>query len=174
MESTTTELQTFASRLSARVAQGQPESYEPENLDLRLEHQDFPVHLSFVPEAKLLIAVRTVPEHRLLVCAESSLTQHLDQLGISGEVKVGDEEFDKGYVVKNATEAEARETMTPRFIQRLRALEPFLEFEMTTREYRLLKNLEGAVTAAALLETLDHLAEVVRMSAAPPVSEEEA
>ncbi|MEW6280196.1 MAG: hypothetical protein AB1758_16330 [Candidatus Eremiobacterota bacterium] len=171
METTTSELETFAGRLAARVVQGKPDGYEPESLDARVQRTGLDFHLAFVPEGKLLIVARHRPAHCLLLCAESSLTQDLDRLGILGEVKIGDPDFDARYVVKNCGQAEARATMSAGFLATLRDLEPFLEFEMTLREYRLLKPVDASYGADRLARDLDSLAQLVTRSRAPEEAE---
>lgn len=173
MKTQTTDLETFAERLQARVAQGRPTSAEPEALEARLEQNDIAFHLAFVPEGKLLIVARVQPSHKMLICAESNLTQQMDRLGVSGEIKVGRPEFDGRYVVKNATVAEAQTTLTDEFIDTLRGLEPWIEFEMTGREYRLLKSVDPSYSAERLSSDLKRVSKLVASSCQPPEPAEE-
>ncbi|GMU52786.1 MAG: hypothetical protein AMXMBFR33_19320 [Candidatus Xenobia bacterium] len=172
MELKTLDLETFAEHLRARVAQGRPTSAEPESVETRLEQHGQSFHLGFVPEGKLLIVARARPRHKLLVCAESHLTQHLDQLGISGEIKLGRPEFDQRYVLKNATVEEARATLDDEFVDTLRGLEPWMEFEMTAREYRLLKVVDAEYSAERLNSDLKRMAKLVAVSCLPPEEDE--
>lgn len=172
METKTTDLETFAERLKARVAQGRPTSAEPEDPEASLEQNGLNFHLGFVPEGKLLIVARANPSHKLLVCAESSLTQQMDKLGVSNEIKVGRPEFDGRYVVKNCTVEEAQRTLTDDFIDTLRGLEPWVEFEMTGREYRLLKTVDASYSAERLSSDLKRLTKLVAATRLQPEEDE--
>lgn len=173
METRISDIETFAERLKARVAQGRPTSAEPENVEARLEGNGVNFHLTFVPEGKLLIVARAQPSHKLLICAESNLTQEMDKLGVSGELKVGRPEFDGRYVVKNATLEEARATLTDEFIDTLRGLEPWVEFEMTGREYRLLKAVDANYSAERLGSDLKRYSKLVTATVTPSEEVEE-
>lgn len=167
METRISDIETFAERLQARVAQGRPTSAEPESVEANLEQNGVVFHLAFVPEGKLLVVARANPAHKMLICAESNLTQQMDKLGVSGEIKVGRPEFDGRYVVKNATVDEARGTLTDDFIDTLRGLEPWVEFEMTGREYRLLKAVDASYSADWLGSDLKRFSKLVAASSLP-------
>lgn len=172
METQTTDLETFAERLQQRVAQGRPASAEPEGLQATLEHAGTTFQLAFVPEGKLLVVARALPRHKMLISEESTLTQQMDALGVSGEIKIGRPEFDGRYVVKNATVEEARATLNDDFVDTLRGLEPWIEFEMTGRDYRLLKTVDAQYAADRLQSDLHRYAKLVAASCEPPAAEE--
>lgn len=172
METKISDLDTFTERLKARVAQGRPTSHENEDVEARLEHNELAFHVAYVAEGKLLIVARAMPSHQMLICAESNLTQEMDRHGVSDEIKVGRPEFDGRYVVKNVTVDEAKVTLTDEFIDTLRGLEPWIEFEMTGREYRLLKSVDASYSSERLSSDLKRFCKLVATTRLPPQEEE--
>ena len=108
---------------------------------------------------QLVIIVRTAPKDRLRLCEESSLSQDLERLGLSDEEKSGDAKLDERYVVRGNPAL-----LTGPVKDALQKLEPFLEFEMTAREYRLLKELRPD-DLTAVERVLDDLLAVVELTA---------
>ena len=94
--------------------------------------------------ANLLVVVRTPPRDKLRLCEESGVSQELDKLGLADEEKCGDQHLDDRYVVRGNTEL-----LTPDVKEAIRALEPFVELELASREYRLLKEVPDGDLAAA-------------------------
>lgn len=122
------------------------------------------IKVDFIDATELLLEVNMAPPHRLLLRPENVVSKLLDKISLSAEIKVGDEAFDAKYIVQNVTPDEARKTINDGFKQALGALEPFLFFEMTANEYKLVKRVDIASgyspeNAAADLEKLMALAD---------------
>jgi hypothetical protein len=131
---------------------------------LRGLYQGYPVVASKNGQLLLLVVERP-PRYRMLIAEESGMTRVLDGMGIHDEAKVGDAELDARYVIRNVGSAEARELLTADFAERLKALAPFLELELTDRHYRLLKPFDRGMDVPG---TLNALIELVEMSCAGP------
>jgi len=92
----------------------------------------------------LLLVVSTPPRATLRLCEESALSQDLEKLGLADEEKCGDPLLDERYVVRGNSEL-----LTAEVKEAIRGLEPFVELELTAREYRLLKEFPAEDLAAA-------------------------
>lgn len=86
----------------------------------------------------LLIVFKTGSRHRVLLAPETDYTRQADLIGVHVEGKSGRATFDERYVIR-ADDATASALFDEELIAKVEALEPFLELEMSPREYRLLK-----------------------------------
>lgn len=120
----------------------------------------FPGSVRLVSEDRVLMTVDVVPCHRLLLTPETDVTLELARLGIPHETRIGVPDVDDRYVIKNAPEEKARIILGPEFLQALRGIEPFLEFEMGARNYRLVKEMEPGYDAVRAARDLDGLVEL--------------
>jgi uncharacterized lipoprotein YajG len=111
----------------------------------------------------LLLSIASKPEHRLLVSPTSALTKELDVLGIGKRVSSGDKGFDQKYVVRADVEESMATATVKKIKQAIELLEPFVELEMTSRDYRLLKappqNIDDVVSD---LEAFVHIVEATQ------------
>ncbi|MFA5504188.1 MAG: hypothetical protein WC423_02105 [Vulcanimicrobiota bacterium] len=96
----------------------------------------------------------------LLIAPESDYTQSADQLGVSEESKIGHSDFDDRYVIRDP-EGRAGSVLKPEVISAVQALEPFVELELNSKQYRLLK--EGLDEKQAL-ETIRALQQLVKLT----------
>lgn len=124
----------------------------------------FHVCVEFVTEDRLLMVVDALPCHRLLLTPETDVTHELHRLGIPHETEIGVPEVDERYVIKNAPREKARTILGPEFLEALRELEPFDEFEMGNRNYRLLKATGPGYDADKANADLDLLVRLVELT----------
>jgi len=104
------------------------------------EYRGLPLTLQALGEKQWLVVLQVRPAARLRLSAESDFTKQLDKMGISDETKVGDPQLDDHYVIR-AESAEARELLGKAEVRKaLTSLAPFLELELTHKEYRLIKD----------------------------------
>lgn len=145
---------------------------DPMILDHFGDHfQGFPLTLKALGDQQWLVVLRATPACRLRLSAESDLTKKLDSMGLSNEIKIGDNQLDDAYVIK-AESAEARALLQQADVrQALHQLSPFLELELTSNEYRLIRE-EQNPTRESFESTLNALAELVRTSLRPEGSSE--
>ena len=116
------------------------------------EYQGIPLTLQALGEQQWLVVLQATPAARLRLSAESDFTKQLDKMGISDETKLGDPLLDDHYVIRAET-SEAREILAnPTVRQALTALAPFVELELTHKEYRLIK--DGVQPTPQALEKL--------------------
>lgn len=116
------------------------------------EYHGIPLTLQALGEQQWLVVLQATPAARLRLSAESDFTKQLDKMGFSDETKLGDPLLDDHYVIRAET-SEAREILTnPIVRQALAALAPFVELELTHKEYRLIK--DGVQPTPQALETL--------------------
>lgn len=118
-----------------------------------------PIMLKALDDRQLFIVVSVQPDFKLRLSAESPLSKKIDQLGISNETRLGDNELDENFVVR--TENATR--VAPDVCHLLKQLAPFVEYEQTGREYRLLK--EGIEDSTGLQKTLETLSALVEQTA---------
>jgi hypothetical protein len=113
--------------------------------------------LSFQVNGKSVLFVANKPARaELLLAPESEYTHSADKLGVSQESKIGESDFDDRYVIRDP-EGQAGSVLTTEVIAAVEALEPFVELQLSKKQYRLLK--EGldeseAVKAIRKLEEL--------------------
>ena len=128
------------------------------------EYQGYPLFLKALDDHKLLIVVGVTPQLKVLFCPESEHSKKLDQMGISDEVKVDSPEIDDNYVIRTS-EPEALKSRIAEIGPLLSKLFPFVELELTSREYRLLKEIP-ANDETTVSQALDALVELVQATAA--------
>jgi len=135
------------------------------------EYQGIPLTLAALGEKQWLIVLQARPAARLRLSAESDYTKQLDKMGFSDETKVGDPHLDDHYVIR-AESAEAKELLAnPEVRKALSALDPFLELELTHKEYRLIK--DGLQpTPQAIERLLSPLHDLIKATQAPEGSSE--
>lgn len=135
------------------------------------EYQGFPLMLQALSDTQWLIVLQARPACRLRLSAESELTKKLDSLGISDECKIGDAQLDDNYVIR-ADSQEARELLQQSEVrQALHQLTPFLELELTHKEYRLIKD-GVAPTPQSIESVLEPLSVLVKATLGPEGSTE--
>lgn len=126
-------------------------------------YEGFPLKIKALGEQQWLIVLQAPPICRLRLSAESDLTKKLDQMGLSNEHKVGQADLDEQYVIR-AESQEAKDLLQDApFREALQALEPFLELELTHKEYRLIKD-GVSPTPQAIQTVLTALSELVKAS----------
>ncbi|MFN8611553.1 MAG: hypothetical protein U0931_28675 [Vulcanimicrobiota bacterium] len=130
------------------------------------EYQGIPLDLKALGERQWLVVLHARPSARLRLSAESDYTKQLDKMGISDETKIGDPHLDDNYVIRAET-AEAKEILgNPVVRKALADLDPFLELELTHKEYRLIK--DGLQPTPQALETLlSQLHDLIKATQAP-------
>ena len=124
------------------------------------EYRSYPLFLQSLDADQALIVLRATPRLKVLVAGESDFTRKLDKMGLSDEVKTGDQHFDDRYVIKCEQPGLLQDVFTPEVREKLHQLEPFTEFEMTGREYRLLTKQENVE------KSLELLADIVDLTSA--------
>lgn len=130
------------------------------------EYQGYPLSLQSLGEKQWLIVLQAAPLCRLRLSAESDLTKKLDQMGFADENKIGDAKLDNHYVIR-AESAEAQALLAEAKVnQAIHALTPFLELELTHKEYRLIKD-DVAPTPQAIEALLAPLVQLVALTLAP-------
>jgi len=130
------------------------------------EYKEYYVKFDFIIDTELLFEVNTPPPHRLLVSPETMVSKLLDKVKLSGEVKIGDKEFDAKYLVQYAPVDKAKKILSEDVKKILRGLEPFVKFEMTNKEYKLLKlvdKLGTKYTPDDAVKDMDKLIEIVEL-----------
>lgn len=104
------------------------------------EYQGIPLTLQALGDKQWLVVLQARPAARLRLSAESDFTKQLDKMGISDETKIGDPQLDDHYVIR-AESQEAKEMLANAEVRKaLTALAPFVELELTHKEYRLIKD----------------------------------
>lgn len=120
--------------------------------DDQLEYRGYRLFFSEPQEGMLLVVVRTPPRARLLLAPETDYSRRADSIGVSQEVKIGVQDVDDAYVIRCEDRDTARELLSDRVLERLKALEPIVELELTDHEYRFLKRSGGPGDVDALLD----------------------
>lgn len=126
--------------------------------DNRVSYQGLSFFLDIPQGRKLLIVAQAKPGYRILLSPESDYTRRADELGVSDETKIGRSEFDTRYVIRDE-EKKADAMLTEDVISLITELEPFVELELTRREYRLLK--DPPDDAALVLADLGRMARLI-------------
>jgi len=104
------------------------------------EFRGIPLTLQALGDTQWLVVLQARPAARLRLSAESDFTKQLDKMGFSDETKLGDPQLDDHYVIR-AESQEAKDLLSnPTVRQALSSLNPFLELELTYKEYRLIKD----------------------------------
>ena len=135
------------------------------------EFRGYPLSLSVLSDRQWLIVLQAHPSCRLRLSAESDLTKELDRLGLSDEVKLGDSVLDEAYLVRAET-PEARDLLTRSELRGLiLQLHPFVEMELTYKEYRLIKDIPDA-SPESIEAILGPLSQLVDATSRPPASSE--
>ena len=106
-------------------------------LELGGEH----IRFEIMNKTELYINVYTKPPHFLKIRHENFATKLLDKIHLHSEVKIGDTEFDDKYIIEFAKKEIIQKTMNSTFKECITNLEPFKRFEMTKRDYILLKDI---------------------------------
>ena len=130
------------------------------------EYAGFPLSLQALGENQWLIVLKATPPCRLRLSQESEFTKQLDQLGFSDETKLGDPSLDDSYVIRAETPQAQELLRRPEIRQLVEQLTPFLELELTQREYRLIKDgmAPSAQAVEAVLKPLSQLAQATCLS----------
>ena len=135
------------------------------------EYHGLPFIVEALSDQQWLLVLQAEPACRLRLSLESDLTRQLDRMGLSDEAKIGDAVLDEAYVIR-ADSPEARALLQqPEVLSALHRLSPFLELELTHKEYRLIKD-GGSPTAAAIESVLGPLYELVKATCRPEGSAE--
>lgn len=111
-------------------------------LEFGPEFQGFPILIQPLTDQQVLLVLNAVPAFRLRLSAESELSRKIDQLGISDEIKLGDQVLDHKYVVRSATPEQLTLGLTDQVKQAIASLDPLVELELTAKEYRLIFELD--------------------------------
>ena len=130
---------------------------------LLVEIQDEHVRFEIKNKTELFINVYTVPSHFLKIYHENFATKLLDKVHLHSEIKIGDEEFDDKYVIEFATPEIARTTMNAEFKECILNLEPFKIFQMTKRDYTLLKVINKFYDVEAAENDINNMVRIVKI-----------
>ena len=106
-------------------------------LDFGGEH----VRFELMNKTELYINIYTKPPHFLKIRHENFATKLLDKIHLHSEVKIEDPEFDDKYIIEFAKKEIIQKTMNSTFKECITNLEPFKRFEMTKRDYIILKDI---------------------------------
>jgi hypothetical protein len=82
---------------------------------------------------------------------------------LHAEIKIGDEEFDDKYVIEFATLEIAHKTMTAEFKNCILNLEPFKIFQMTKRDYTLVKNISKNYDVDCAEKDINNMVKIVNI-----------
>lgn len=133
---------------------------------LLCEYKGHYIKFDFIIDTEFLMEVNTPPPHRLLVCPETMVSKLMDKAGLSAEVKIGDKEFDKKYLIQYAKQAIAEKLLGEEVRKLLTEMEPFIKFEMTNKEYIIIRNL-GKIrkdyTPDNAIEDMDKLIKIAEL-----------
>jgi len=108
---------------------------------LLLEYNGEHVRFEIQNKTELYINVYSKPPHLFKIRHENFATKLLKKVHLHSEIKIGDQEFDDKYIIEFVTPEIAQKTMNPEFKACLTDLEPFKRFQMTKRDYILLKDI---------------------------------
>jgi len=130
---------------------------------LYADYKQHYIKVDFIDAGEILFEVNMGTPHMLLIRPENMVSKLLDKINLSPEVKIGDDAFDSRYIIQNVSEENAKKTISEKFRAVIKDLEPFVEFEMTGKEYRLLKpvNIASDYTTEKAVSDLDALIELV-------------
>ena len=130
---------------------------------LLVEIQDKHVRFEINNKTELFINVYTKPPHILKIYHENFVTKLLDKVHLHSEIKIGDKEFDDEYVIEFTTPEIAQKTMTAEFKKSVLNLEPFKIFQMTKRDYTLLKNINKNYDVDAAENDIENMVKIVKI-----------
>jgi len=130
---------------------------------LLLEFNDEHVRFEIKNKTELFINVYTVPPHFLKIRHENFATKLLDKVHLHSEIKIGDEEFDDKYIIEFAIPEIASKTMTAEFKNCILNLEPFKIFQMTKRDYILLKDINKHYDVDNAEEDIKNMVKIVKI-----------
>ena len=128
-----------------------------------MEIQDEHVRFEIKNKTELFINVYTVPPHLLKIYHENFVTKLLDKVHLHSEIKIGDKEFDDKYVIEFAAPEIAKTTMTAEFKKCIRNLEPFKIFQMTKRDYTLLKDINKNYDVDAAVNDIKNMLKIAKI-----------
>lgn len=130
---------------------------------LYADYKQHYIKVDFIDAGELIYEVNMGTPHMLLIRPENVVSKLLDKINLSPEVKIGDAEFDASYIIQNVSEDNAKKTIGENFRRIIKGLEPFVEFEMTGKEYRLLKpvDITSSYTPEKAVQDLDALIDLV-------------
>jgi len=129
---------------------------------LLVEIQDEHVRFEIKNKTELFINVYTKPPHLLKIYHENFVTKLLDKVHLHSEVKIGDEEFDDKYVIEFSAPEIAQTTITAEFKESILNLEPFKIFQMTKRDYTLLKDINKQYDVDAAENDIRNMVRIVK------------
>ena len=113
--------------------------------------------ISFQVSSKSVLFVVSKPaKASLLLAPESDYTHSADELGVSQESKIGQSDFDQRYVIRDP-DGQAGDVLNDEVISAVEALEPFVELEMSKKQYRLLKEGLDEQQASDTIKQLEKL-----------------
>lgn len=130
---------------------------------LLFEFNDEHVRFEIKNKTELFINVYTVPPHFLKIRHENFATKLLDKVHLHSEIKIGDEEFDDKYIIEFAIPEIASKTMTAEFKNCIQNLEPFKIFQMTKRDYILLKDINKHYDVDNAEEDIKNMVNIVKI-----------
>ncbi len=130
---------------------------------LLLEFKNEHVRFEIKNKTELFINVYTVPPHFLKIRHENLATRLLDKVHLHSEIKIGDEEFDEKYIIEFTTPEIAQKTMNPEFKDCITNLEPFKIFQMTKRDYTLLKNINKHYDVDDAENDIENMVNIVKI-----------
>lgn len=130
---------------------------------LLVEIQNEHVRFEIKNKTELFINVYTKPPHLLKIYHENFVTKLLDKMHLHSEIKIGDKEFDNKYVIEFAAPEVAQKTMTAEFKECVLNLEPFKIFQMTKRDYTLLKNINKHYDVDNAENDINNMVKVVKI-----------
>jgi len=129
---------------------------------LMADYKKHYVKVDFIDYDRLLIEVNVTPPHRLLLLPETFVSKTLDKFGLSAEVKIGVDDFDSKYLIQYAEAELAKKTLDAKFREIFNKLEPVFEFELTDKEFRLIKlvDIEKDYSPKSALADLETMIEI--------------
>jgi len=130
---------------------------------LLVEIQDEHVRFEIKNKTELFINVYTVPPHLLKIYHENFVTKLLDKVHLHSEIKIGEKEFDDKYVIEFTTPEIAQKTMTAEFKKSVLNLEPFKIFQMTKRDYTLLKDINKNYDVDAAVNDIENMVKIAKI-----------
>ena len=143
-------------------------------LTLLFSRDKLSLRVSFVDDDEHLAATvfATAVPHNLIVSHENPVTRALDTFGMSPEVKIGVEEFDSAYLIREASAEDARNTLDDFVRSAITSIEPLDRFRMDSHGYTLVTPVprgpgaEGRALSViqALIAIANHITERRRRS----------
>lgn len=124
-----------------------------------------PLTLQAISEGQWLFVLQAPPQCRLRLSAESDLTRKLDQMGFADEVKVGHTQLDDLYVIRAESPESQALIARPEIQALVHELSPFVELELTHKEYRLIQEV-ARPEVERFEKTLETLRRLVQASLA--------